>query len=370
VRNRIGVWGCRGIGVGCVAAIVTLGNAEAEPPVCTLQVVVDTNAPAPIRDAAQRVLDAAATNPVLQILAEGRAPAQLADSAALAAGPASNRALSHLVLVGLPSDPLVARAWQREARMRADGGLYVFGFGHFRGDIGYLESDRNPFLHSQAIDQAPFETEVITLSGATPAGVALAVDAFLRQGLVNGVVAAGGWQRAAPSLLERDPLAPDFAPPEWLPRRLGEWRFLGLTQAAEDEYRGVLADAGVVPVEIWRAKYWKPGVWDPIDGVSGQKVAPVHFHAGLHRRSHGNTLWLARFASVHEAGDALNRIAAAAGLRLHANLIWRGSQPPLGYDDPKGDLTAWHRDEWAVMSTLPADVSDAWRAAPAPPAKP
>ena len=34
-------------------------------------------------------------------------------------------------------------------------GLYVFGFGHLKGDIGLIESDRNPFLHSQHVRRAP-----------------------------------------------------------------------------------------------------------------------------------------------------------------------------------------------------------------------
>jgi hypothetical protein len=262
-----------------------------------------------------------------------------------------------LILVGLPEDPMIQAAWQREAAVEP-GGLFIFGYGHLRGDLGYVESDRNPFLHGSAIASAPFETEVVTVTGSTVAGVELAVRAFLDRGLINGVVAAAGWSRGNRTLLDRDPLPPDFHPPEWLPSTAGGFTRIGLTWATEDEYRGVLADTGTEPVEIWRAKYFRPGVWDGAGAIS----AMDNYAAGLHRRAYGNTIWLARFSSSTEAQAAAPKIATAAKLAAQGTQ-WIGVQPPYangtvpGEQPSSGSLKLWQRAEWLIMSTLPVDVA-------------
>lgn len=352
---------------GCMLALALVLAAgplwAVEAPVRGMKIVAAADAPEPIRAAARAVLAAVKTQPTLAVLlsstppalpGEAGGPTELTDSAALLADRPPARAYSHLVLIGLPSDPMIRAAWQREARLLDDGSIYIYGFGHLAGDIGYIESDRNPFLHSQQIAKAPFETEVVTLTGNTPAGVKLAVDAFLKHALIGGVVAAPGWRRAGPSLLQRDPLPPDFAPPDWLPREAGPWRLAGVIQASEDEYRGVLADTGAEPSVIWRAKYYRPGVWDAIDGATGQKVAPLHYHAGLHRRSYGNTLWAAEFGADDTAVKALPQIGGRAGLSARSDGVWSGAQPPLGYGESTGDMRLWRRGAWLVMSTLPA----------------
>ncbi|MDQ2732691.1 MAG: hypothetical protein M3Y56_13615 [Armatimonadota bacterium] len=322
--------------------------APAVPAHPTLLIGVAADAPAVIQAAAQRVLQAAGAHPLLSVMAGGSPVTALTPSAALLAAPASERAYHHLVLIGLPTDPLITAAWQREARVEG-AGFYIFGFGHLQGDLGYIESDRNPFLHGAAIATAPFETEVVTLTGSTPAGVALAVDAFLKQGLVNGVVAAPGWTRPHPNLLQRDPLSPDFSLPTWLPDRAGAMTRIGVTQAAEDEYRGVLADTGVEPRQLWRAKYYRAGVWDG----AGAAAAFDDYSNGLHRRAYGNTLWLALFASPQEAAAAAPKIARAAHLHRDG-ARWTGAQPPYSFDKASaGPLTLWQHDDWIVMSTLP-----------------
>ena len=289
------------------------------------------------------------THPLLSIFAGARPPTALADSAALLAGKPEARAFDHLVLVGLPTDPLIAAAWQREARVRPDGGLYIGGYGHLRGDIGYVESDRNPLLHSRLIARAPYETQCVTLTGSTPAGVALAVEAFLKQGLVNGVVARPGWTRPEPNLLQRDPLAPGFPVPSAAPARAGEWTRLGFTQASEDEYRGVLEDTGLAPLEIWRAKYHLPGVWDR----AGFAAAFANYSAGLHRRATGHTVWAARFATAADAQTAAPKIAEAAKLKADG-AIWKGNQPPHSNEGGSpGPLTLWRAGEWLILSALP-----------------
>lgn len=316
-----------------------------------LKICVAADAPAPVRQAAAGLLQVVGTHPLLKVLAGAHAPVALTDSAALLAAKPEERAWDHLVVVGLATDPLLQAGWQREARFTADG-IYVFGFGYLRGDVGYIESDRNPLLHAAAIPQAPYETEFISLTGTSPAGVALAVAAF-QKGLVNGVVAAPGWTRPRANLLQRDPLPSDFRLPSWVPDQFwGGLVRIGWTQAGEDEYRGVLRDAKVMPVEIWRVKYYRPGVWDGVGAVAAVDA----YAAGLHRRATALTLWLARFVSEEEAGQALPLIGAATGLQ-RGPVVWTGPQPAYGYGTSPGTLTLWQRRDCLLMSTLPGVTS-------------
>lgn len=339
-----------------------LPSARADTPARTLKICVAADAPAVVRQAAQSVLDAVHSDPLLQVMAGDAPPSALTDTTALEAAKPGARAYSHLVLVGLPTDPIIHEVWQREAKVEG-GGFYIFGFGHLRGDIGYIESDRNPYLHGAAIKVAPFETETVVLTGSTPVGVALAVSAFLKNGLINGVVAAPGWRRASATVLDHDPLPPDFALPAWLPAQAGGATRIGVTQASEEEYRGVLADAGVEPQVIWRVKYFHAGDWDG----AGAAQAFTDYMAGLHRRAYGSTLWCARFGSGSEAAQAAPKIAAAAKLARRGDR-WTGSQPAYGFaaataENPSpGPLTLWQQGAWLLLSTLPDADTEALRA--------
>jgi hypothetical protein len=348
---------------GCVAAasarawvFLLLAVTLTAQPQRGLLICVSDSAPAAIRSTAKSVLEAVPHHPLLSAFAKDHAPASLCSSEQLVSAPAERRAYNHLVLLGLAGlagDPMIAAATQREARPEP-GGFYVFGFGHFTGDIGYIEGDRNPFLHGAAIAKAPFETEVVAITGSTPAGVRLAADAFLRANLVNGVVAAPGWRHPVPNLLDRDPLAPAFQTPALLRATIGVYHLIGLTQASEDEYRGVLADTGTAPREIWRAKYYRDGAWDG----EGEAHAFDQYSFGLHRRAYGNTVWMARFASAAQAAAQAPKIAAAANLKPDGKR-WTGKQPPYaggtnaGETDSAGPLSLWQQDEWVLMSTVP-----------------
>ena len=325
------------------------------PPARSLVIAVASTAPPEIQKAAAAVLAAVGTQPLLKAMAAGNPPTAVSDSTALAAGKPSARAYCHLIVIGLPTDPLITAGWQREAKV-SDGDFYVFGYGHFAGDIGYIESDRNPFLHSRFIPTAPYETEMVTITGSTPTGVALAAQAFIDKGLVNGVVAAPGWKRSAPNLLQHDPLDPAFTVPDWVPAQLNDWTKIAVTQASEDECRGVEQDTGVHPQEIWRIKYYQDGVWYG----AGAKSAMLDYVNGLHRRAYGNSLWIARFGSADEAAAAAPKIAHAAQLRAQAGL-YTGSESPYGSNTPgekRSPLALWQRNDWLLMSTLPSGVAE------------
>jgi hypothetical protein len=314
-----------------------------------LQIAVAVDAPPEVRAAAEKILAAVPTQPLLQFMAGTNAPKGLSDSVQLASGPPAARAFDHLVVVGLPTDPLMTAAWAREA-LFAGNDAYIFGYGHLRGDIGYVESDRNPFLHSRYVEKALYETEITLVTGTTPRGVTLAADAFLKR-LVNGVVAAPGWTRPQPNLLQLDPLPADWAPSAF-PEKLGEWTLAGYTQASEDEYRGVETDVKVRPKVIWRAKYVRPGVWD---GVGAAKSFE-NYEAGLHRRASVNCLWAAQFDSEKQARLLAGGIAANAQLRAVTKnaAYFKGTQPLYSYrTDSMGDMAAWAKGDTVWMSTLP-----------------
>jgi hypothetical protein len=340
-----------------VTLLLAVGQSRGyagDQPSASLAIAVAGDAPAEVRQAAQSLVAACSTHVLLKVFCAGQPISAPIDSRTLAAASPPSRAFRHLVLVGLPEDPLISAAWQHEAR-RTDSGWYVFGFGHLSGTIGYVESDRNPFLHSSDVERAPRETEIVTITGNTASGVALAAQAFLNEGLINGVVAGPGWTRGPTTLLDRDPLPVDFPLPELLPASVGDMTRIGVTQPGENEYREVLAQTGAKPRVIWRAKYFRPGAWD----LAGAVQAMPAYAVGLHRRAYGNTLWAAEFASPENADDAARKIAAAAKLSLSAG-VWTGQQPPYGPEkESAGPLALWQLGSWLVMSTLPSEVNDA-----------
>ena len=328
------------------------GVAAAAEPQRSLLIACAADAPAAVVAAAGRLQAAAATSPLLIAFAEGRAVPPVADSRALATGKREALAYRHVVVVGLPDDPLVAQAWQHEARV-VDGGLEAFGFGVLHGAIGWSESGANPWLHSPAVGRPPYECETVVVSGTTPDAVALAADALLRHGLVNGAVAAAGWTRPETTLLDQAPALPDAAPPAWLAAESGGWTRIAVTWCAADVARGISSDAGAEPDAVWLAKYHRAGVWDG----AGAESTFVNFAGGLHRRAFLNALLLAHFPDAGAAARAVGKVAQSAKLKSGKDGILRGSL--RGYQDanaPSGSLACWARGEWLVMSSLPADL--------------
>ena len=339
-----------------LAALILVPGARAQDMQSrTLKICVAADAPAEVRRIAEEIRQAVARTPLLTQM--GVNGVSVVDSKKLAAAAVSERAFHHLILVGLPEDPLIRASWQREA-LTENGGFYVFGFGHLRGTLGYLESGRNPFLHSHAVRAAPFETEFVTLTGSNVAGVKLAAAAFLQVGLVNGVVAAAGWTRPSRTILDRDPLTLPVVPITQAPASIGSATRVAVTQAAENEYREVLEDAGVMPACIWRVKYLTPGAWDraaPLEAAS-----PQAFLNGLNRRAIGNTLWIASFDTAADADEAASKIAAAAHMRADGS-AWIGVRPSgdsVAERAPKpGEVGAplflWTKSKELFMSTVP-----------------
>jgi hypothetical protein len=304
-----------------------------------------------------RIHSAIGASPLLTALSEGK-PIHHLDASLPEAKTMAQLAYNHVVLIGLADDPIVRLAWQNEAAI-SPGSLYAFGFGDLRGSLGYIESDRNPFLHAVDVPKAPFECQIITVTGTDTNGVALALDAFVAKGLVNGIVARNGeWIRASSTLLDRDPLPPSFNLPAVVPAALGSLQRIALTQASEAEYRGVLGDSGLMPLSIWRAKYYAHGQWDDVGEIS----AFHNYAVGLHRRAYGNTLWAAGFASNAEASAAASLIARAARLPRSSSR-WLGNLPPyawgtkeLGDAPHTGTLELWVDGASVLMASRTAPV--------------
>jgi hypothetical protein len=334
-----------------LAALVAVPAASAaEHPALIVACAVD--APAPVRASAERVRAAAATQPLLQVCADGKPPAALADARALAVGRRETLAFAHVVVVGLADDPLVVQAWQHEAEISPQG-LYAFGFGALAGDLGWVEAGPNPWLHSPTVGRLPYEAQAVVITGTTPVGLDLAVTAFIDDGLVNGVVAKQGWKRTSTTVLDQDPS--DGAPhlPAWLAARAGDWTRIALTQCGADVARGVLADSGSEPQACWLVKYHHAGGWDE----AGAPAARRMYLAGLHRRAYGDAVLLARFATPEAARAAAAAVAKADKLHEEHGR-WSGRLAALDGDaSAPGPLEVWAQDGWLVMSSLPEGVS-------------
>jgi len=299
----------------------------------------------------ERLESASPTSPLLKVLSGGN-PIRRLDLSTPEAQIAINLAYNHVVLIGFADDELLREAWQMEATI-SKGSLSAFGFGNFRGSLGYIESDRNPFLHAANIPKAPYECELICITGTDIPGITLALDSFLTNGMVSGIVARpGSWTRASQSLLDRDPMLCPFTLPPIVPPTLGTMNRIAFIQPSEDEYRGVLADAGHEPLSIWRVKYHEPGQWD-----GAGEVASFHnYSAGLHRRSYGNTVWAAAFSNETIASVSAPLIAKAAGLHP-SNSRWQGNLPAYAWGIPElgdaphpGSLELWVESAFVLMS--------------------
>ena len=271
-------------------------------------------------------------------------------------------AFNHLVVIGLKSqDPLVDKVWEHYASVdETNHTFYAQGWGWLQGDIGYIESDRNPFLHSRRIKEAPFEAVIFKITGTSEAGVVAACKAF-SSGLLNGFVPAGKIERPKQTLLDLDPLTtePPFKLPASVPMadmggKAGTAPLVGWTQVPANEYRAYIDMDGFEPSHIWRYKYLRPGIFE--------KTGTVGWMAGFHRMAYGNSVNVVEFPTADEALKTARAMGQTGG--------WHAVQPIAGLaawqrDQPTdenmpvslGKVTLIARDQFLLMSTLPMEAT-------------
>ncbi len=284
---------------------LSMGSSRAAEADRQILICVASNASPSIHSAAEALSHDADQVPLLRAMrrTQGAGAASVMDSATVLPRDGDHKAFhraafNHLILIGLPQDPLLAKCWGYMTRIDAKmKRVDMEGYGALAGDLGWVECDRNPFLHSQAIDTTAFDTMVIKLSGTSEAGVLAAIAAF-RHGMANGLTVSGALGRPEKSLLDLDPL-PD--PPPAQPERLGVGEYAGWTQCSANEYRAFIDAAGVEPAKLWRLKWLMPKSWDAMGARS--------WLAGMHRMSFGSAANIAEFA---DAATAM-RVAEAIG---------------------------------------------------------
>lgn len=299
-------------------SIITLSAAYAlllcqvfagEPTRGPLRIGFSPNAPDFVQRAAERIYKAAESNATLKALAAGGK----AEYGKIGLDEAPEKlAYSHLVTVGMPDDPLTKKAKRFMTKFTPAEGktpqeakwkIYSFGFGGFTGHVGCIESGANPFRHSKDSGDAPFETELVTITGTSEEGINAAVDSFLADCLVNGIVAGkDAWKRDGETILDRDPLEPGklpatgFTPPEG-------WTLMGRTDCTMDVRLGVLEATRKEPVQAVLEKFTKPG---ELDGTPEHAVRA--YLNGLDRHAHGNAALTLFFEDESAARMASRRL--------------------------------------------------------------
>ena len=275
-----------------------------------LRIGFSPNAPEFVQRAAERIYKTAESNATLKALAAGGK----AEYGKIGLDEAPEKlAYSHLVTVGMPDDPLTKKAQrfltkftpaEGKTPQEAKWKIYSFGFGGFTGHVGCIESGANPFRHSENGGDAPFETELVTITGTSEEGINAAVDSFLADCLVNGIVACkDAWKRDGETILDRDPLEPGklpatgFTPPEG-------WTLLGRTDCTMDVRLGVLEATRKEPVQAVLEKFTKPG---ELDGPLGKHALRVYLN-GLDRHAYGNAALTLFFEDESAARMAARRL--------------------------------------------------------------
>jgi hypothetical protein len=269
---------------------------------------------------------------------------------------------NHLIVIGLPSrDELLQKVWGFTVSVdEAQKSLYSQGWGYLQGDIGWIECDRNPFLHSQKIQAAPVGTILVKLSGTSEAGLLAALKAF-QQGLLGGFVPVGKLTRPQTTILDRDP---DPAPltvkiPSTVTLGGGKTATLaGWYDVPENEYRAIEEAAGDLPPrKIRRYKWLAPGFLE--------EKSIVRWLAGPHRMAFGNALNVIEFASAKDAAAAAEKMAARDKYEPLPGQPAAWSTPIGNWQNNKDEVIEeayWHvtltvRGNRVILATLPADVT-------------
>ena len=302
------------IAIAAASAAVCCPALAEQPARGPVRIGFSKDAPSFVQQAAERIYKAAGQNATVCALKGG---GTVEYGAISPSEPPEKLAYSHIVAVGMPDDPLVRKSQRFLAKFTpsddmtpkaAKWKMYAFGYGGFSGHVGYVESGANPFLHSAKITSVPFETEFIAITGTSEEGINAAVDAFLQDGLVNGVAAApGAWKRDGESLLDRDPLEPGklpatgYAPPDG-------WTLAGRYDCPCDVRLGVLEATRKKPVQAVLEKFTQNGALDSREGEGAGDFTLRTYLNGLDRHAYGNAALTLFFETESDARMAARRL--------------------------------------------------------------
>ena len=325
---------------------------------------------------------------------EQKAAAQLAKALREAGGPAHNlfhahhvnadlelAATHHLLVVGTGADNrILARvpshwAMNRNRFYRTHKpyapwmpahGYYVAGYGVFPSNeaVGYVECDRNPYwayatnllmMRRHGPKPKLAYRQIVRLTGNSPAGVVLAVRAFLNEHLLNGVATANNTMPGAMSLwtLDTAHLALPGEAPGWIPEgTLHAGRrsliFAGWQLADSMMYAGLREVSGQTAQKIWRAKYLTERGWNYSHHVVINPEFPMSrsplFDASLARRAGGNEFFVAQFASTAQA-----RLAQQAAEKSLNN---RGRYSQAPWQTMVVDGVQWQQSRFDFNTTV------------------
>ncbi len=282
---------------------------------------------------------------------------ELQDSEQLLAPKSYDRAAhNHLIVIGVAdADPLLQKVRGFDVSLNpADQSAYAQGWGYLHGDLGWIECDRNPFLHSSKIKSAPEGTILVKITGTSVAGVAAALRAF-QGGQLGGFVPAGKVTRPRETLLDRDP---DPTPPPGTMQATVEsspGKFASLAgwyDLPENEYRAVEEAAGAAPARMWRCKYLAPGFLE--------EKSIVRWLGGVHRMAFGNAADIIQFASPEAAGRAVENMAQHDGFKKSPERpdVWVEPQATDEViDQPYWKVYLTSRGRYAILSTLPVPAT-------------
>lgn len=257
-------------------------------------------------------------------------------SSLLATAAYNDAAHNHLMVVGLRSkDPLLDKIWGFTATITEKSqDVYSLGWGAMHGDIGWIECDRNPFLHSRKIKNAPEDTIIVKISGTTDAGVLAALKAF-EKGMLNGWVPAGPITRPKTTLLDLDPVVepPPFPLPSEIKMDGKPVWFAGWTQIPANEYRAILEVGGVEPKRVWRVKYWTPQLLE--------QAPIVRWVGGPHSRGFGSAMTIAEFETERAASQTAVRSAREKFKKITVEGLVQAWEGPMATDEELMNHPVW-----------------------------
>jgi hypothetical protein len=268
---------------------------------------------------------------------------------------------NHLVVIGLASqDSLLQKIWGYTTTIdEGKKSVYAEGWGYMSGDIGWVESDRNPFLHSQRIRTVPEDTIIVKISGTSEAGVLAALTAF-QGGLLNGFVVSGAMLRPQTTLLDLDPQpAPaPFTLPATVQTDGKTATLAGWSEVPAAEYRGVLEKSQIEPKCMWRYKYLNQGILE--------QRPDIRWLGSVHSKAFGNAVDVIQFNSEQEAQQAASSLAAGNFTpdTLDGKKTWTAPMAsdvfPVGADSFKKEPPFWNvtvtaSGPYVFLSSLPAE---------------